>query len=202
MKDSEFFFYGVADIKQHGDEHKPLQYALYNPIIDCFVLTSSDLETLHLVSLLFSSRYNLILCRLDQADNFRNNLIDNSICMNWTLSRSNSLNFTRFPKFNKVAHIVTHLENDTNNNLLKLNFSKDLEYLWATVQWISRLNTIINESSQHIPFIEDFLKQFLQLPIETKESKLKQEIYSTIYYDFEFSSARSKIEKLLYAYAK
>jgi hypothetical protein len=95
MTECPYFFYGAA-IDNPGQY---CQYGLYNPVLDCFVLVHSDLSMLRLLLKLFSSRYYLILCRLDLAQNFDKNLLDNSVCINWTVENSDQFLFTKIQNF-------------------------------------------------------------------------------------------------------
>jgi len=60
------------------------QYAIYQPILDRFLLTSGNLDKIFLVSDLLANRYHTLVVELNSAKNYHPNLIDNSCCENWT----------------------------------------------------------------------------------------------------------------------
>lgn len=60
--------------------------ALYQPILDRFLIVINNPIIIEEVKLLASSRYTLFTCDLTQAKNYQPNLVDNICCHNWTLS--------------------------------------------------------------------------------------------------------------------
>lgn len=68
--------------KNFGDPH----FGLYQPVLDCFLLTVCDLAQAQEIKMLASSRYSLYVVDLVCAENYAIDLIDNSCCENWTLS--------------------------------------------------------------------------------------------------------------------
>ena len=64
-------------------------YALYDIALDRFVFVCDGRELGLRVQQLAMSRYHMALIQLDWADNYQHNLIDNTICENWTYQRSN-----------------------------------------------------------------------------------------------------------------
>lgn len=194
MQNNDFFFYGSADLPKYIEEYKPVQYGLYSPALECFVITHNNKNILRQLALLFSSRYNLILCRLDLADNFAINLIDNIVCLDWTLQASKIIKITRFPDYSELPYQVTHLINNTARSHLMNNFYQDQQYLWAAVFWIELLE--YHWYSTNLPFIEEQLNSFVELP-DRGGITVKNQIYKIIYHEFDFIIARKKIEYIL-----
>jgi hypothetical protein len=197
MQNKDFFFYGSADLPKYSEECKPVQYGLYSPALDCFVITHNNKDILRQLALLFSSRYNLILCRLDLADNFAMNLIDNMVCLDWTLQASKITKITRFPDYSELPYQVTYLINNTARSHLMNNFYQDQQYLWAAVFWIGLAEYHWRWHNTHLPFIEDQLNSFVELPYRVPGVTVKNQIYKIIYHEFDFVVARKKIEYIL-----
>ena len=200
MQNKDFFFYGSADLPKYAEEYKLVQYGLYSPALDCFVITHNNKDILRRLSLLFSSRYNLILCRLDLADNFAINLIDNMVCLDWTLQTSDITKITRFPDYSELPYQVNHLINNTTRSHLINNFYQDQQYLWAAVFCIELLeyHWHCQWNNAHLPFIEEQLNSFVELPYGVPNGiTVKNQIYKIIYHEFDFIVAWEKIEYIL-----
>ena len=179
------FFYGSAKEQPHGDEIKLLQYALYSPMINRFVLTHSNKSTLQTLSVLFSGRYNLILCRLDRADNFHKNLIDNLVALSWTTNPLD-INFTRFLDVSTEFNCTQLINDDF------VHFD-DQEYLMYSAELVELFtNDLQRFGREYIPVFEEIL--FNELPIPNYKLILKQKVYSIIYNTFSFNEAKEKIQ--------
>ena len=84
---------GITSVVEHTyfrlglprDSNSP-HLALYQPVLDRFLLVLDDLEIAQEVRLLANGRYVLHVCDLRTAVNYTANLIDNTVCQNWSLS--------------------------------------------------------------------------------------------------------------------
>lgn len=65
-------------------------YGLWEPVLDRFLLVSADSDLLGQLSLLASRRYRTSVIRLHSITG-QPNVIDNSVCLNWTLRDSSDL---------------------------------------------------------------------------------------------------------------
>jgi hypothetical protein len=79
IKDFKYFHWGIYP------EDTPV-YGLYEPVLDKFLLVLNSLEHAEMLKYLNYSRYGLYICRLDQASNFQEILIDNECCENWSFT--------------------------------------------------------------------------------------------------------------------
>jgi hypothetical protein len=62
-------------------------YGLYQPVLNCFLIVFPDYDVVgQQLTAILSSRYLLQPIRLDIADNYTRNVIDNKVCENWTIS--------------------------------------------------------------------------------------------------------------------
>lgn len=191
ITDSRYFTYGSAHETLHGDDTKLIQYALYHPIIDRFVITSTSFALLQLVSVLFSGRYNLAVCRLDRVANFDRGLIDNQSVLNWT-GNMGDIKFTRFPSYDKLLEPELLIERE------QINF-KDQEYLLAAAYWVDFLlvNTrILNQD--FVSLYEDLLSEIL--PFKHPRKILTDKILHIIYREFDFATAEKQINQLISSY--
>tara|TARA_R110000868_G_scaffold284499_2_gene544961 strand:+ start:772 stop:1407 length:636 start_codon:yes stop_codon:yes gene_type:complete len=191
ITDSKYFTTGSAHEVMHGDDKKLLQYALYNPIIDRFVLTNTSFKLLQLVSVLFSGRYQLTICRLDRAANFNRNLIDNISALNWS-GNMDSIEFTRFPDYHKILEPNLLIEQDY------IDF-KDQEYLLAAACWVDLIlvnSHIFDQDFMHL--YEDLLSEIL--PFKHPKKILTNKILHTIYREFDFVTAEKQINELISSY--
>ena len=193
ITDSKYFTYGSAHEILHGDDPKLIQYALYNSIIDRFVITSTSFALLQLISILFSSRYYFIICRLDRVANFDRNLIDNESALGWTAQKSRDLPFTAVMDHIRVVE----------PNLLEekelIDF-KDQEYLLAAACWLDLL--ILDTEIFKTDFIyqyEDLLSGIL--PFVHPKKVLTDKILYIIYQEFDFATAEKQINELINSYS-
>jgi len=194
---SEYFFYGSAVYNEAKNHY--IQYALYEPISDRFVLTSKSEEVLKLLAILFSSRLKLFVCELHYASNFNPNLIDNSCCLNWTIKDKEK--FIISASVNEFVdtsiYTVKKLVEANNINSFELILSNQ-EYLLASVHWVSdsEKGDIFHN---HIPFFQNELQlnSYVNLPLKLSSSSEKmKKIFDIIYSEFNFDVAKEKIKSL------
>lgn len=200
LSESPYFFYGSADYNEFSEIKS--QYALYDPISERFVLTSKFSHVLHTVSLLWSGRLSLRLCSLHNAKNFRDDLVDNTCCTNWSLKNKEDILIARpisthiTQEVYKVHEIVPS-ENLIDDELILEN----REYLMATYHWISPAESgkaVYFNKSDHFYRTEFELQGLIDLPIElTPSAKMLRQIHNIIFAEPEFSIAKEKIESLI-----
>jgi hypothetical protein len=86
MQDFKYFTYGYSP-----DSRNPI-YGLYQPVLNCFLIVFPDYDSVGpKLTAILSSRYLLQPVRIDVADNYTHNVIDNEICENWTISNLNEI---------------------------------------------------------------------------------------------------------------
>ncbi len=195
MTRSPYFFYGSALDQPVESSGRLQQFALYSPVPGRFCLAYHDREILKEVAKLFSSRYNLRLCRLDSAGNFRPNLIDNEVCFHWSPESSQGMGFTRFISPDDFLYDVKKLKYYEDCPTDELIY-QDREYFWAAVNWISFFNQSCFDPF-YKPWVED-MRSYIDFPLPTHPlHKLKTEIFSVIYHEFDFVAAEYAIKQLL-----
>lgn len=81
MQDFKYFTYGYSPDLRNS------VYGLYQPVLNCFLIVFPDYNSVGpQLAAILSSRYVLQPVRLDTADNYVHNVIDNEICECWTIS--------------------------------------------------------------------------------------------------------------------
>jgi hypothetical protein len=105
MDNSEYFRLGYP-----GSDY-PTQIALWEPVLDRFLLVLCDHPTvIKNIQMIASSRYLLIECDLSSADNYSPNLIDNSCCEQWTLGNKKDIKTSKHTLHTKpitVEHLIS-----------------------------------------------------------------------------------------------
>ena len=64
---------------------------LYQPVLDCFLMTLSDRQQAQEIKLLASARYSLFIIDLQSSANYAPNMIDNECCENWTFTNKTDI---------------------------------------------------------------------------------------------------------------
>jgi hypothetical protein len=73
--------FDIGAPKNHGGCH----IGLYQPVLNCFLLTVNNIQHAQDIALISAGRYPLFMVNLVTADNYCENLIDNACCENWVL---------------------------------------------------------------------------------------------------------------------
>ena len=86
MQDFKYFTYG------YSTDLKNSIYGFYQPVLNCFLIVFPDYTTVGpRLAAILSSRYLLQPIRIDTADNYAHNLIDNEVCEYWAISNQNDI---------------------------------------------------------------------------------------------------------------
>jgi len=186
-----WFIYGLP-----VDPEAPI-YGLYEGMTETFFLVHHDREVLKEVALLFSSRYVLHICRLDVAENYEQNIIDNSVCGNWTISNTKDVPITRLPVFDRLIHVKQLIE--LPGRELPWNYAHDHTYLMAIAQWIDF--GIRELKYLHQKQLEKYSCEYLDrlpgAPFRNRFLDYIERIREVIYQEFDFGVAETKITKLI-----
>jgi len=92
LESFRYFFYGCPEVGQPD-----CIYALYQPVADCFLICTTSWRTANKLKMLLSSRYSLHIVEITKAQNYQHNLIDNTVCENWSFADRNLLNINSLP---------------------------------------------------------------------------------------------------------
>jgi hypothetical protein len=86
MQDFKYFTYGYS-----SDLTNPI-YGLYQPVLNCFLIVFPDYDVVGpQLAAVLSARYLLQPIRIDTANNYTHNVIDNEVCEHWTISNLNDV---------------------------------------------------------------------------------------------------------------
>ena len=193
-----YFFYGSPYVKQQGNTE---QHALFNFVVGRFVVVHPDQHLLNTVKNLFSSRYQLILCSLHTAKNFHADIIDNSICYNWTMSNAHMMRATRFPEADAVPFACDYLL-ELDNIDTQEKIWMDREYFWYACTWIYAITNFVNPAWNHDRFIDREMlvyadPGFVSCDQSYNIDSLRQQVFSIIYQTFDFAEAEKKIRSVI-----
>ena len=171
--------------------------ALYEPASDILMFTHGNLELIRQLKLIMSSRYSLYLCKINQATNYRKNLIDNQCCYNWTI-RNKSFNLIE-SYMDADPIIVDELLPATNLNHRDFDIFIEQHWMQSAVKWIKFIqfwkkiykwytvenflleifeneDLVVNSGAAEINKFEKILKKsfYLNRDIETAEQEIQK----------------------------
>jgi len=172
-------------------------YALYNPIVDCFFLVHTNLDTLKELVFLFSSKLTFKICLLNTSSNYNKDLIDNSVCANWTFSNKSDLLITRFPSIDEVLNIDRLVEKT--NHQLPWKFKEIQSFLMHAVHWFDEhiTNLLIMKDQLDTAVLGSRVNVDLApgAPFYNKYQTAIDEIKQAIYLSYSVEQATINVEK-------
>jgi hypothetical protein len=183
---NQWFFYGCAD-----NDSTPA-YALYEHVSDCFFLIHHNRDLLYQLVPLFSSRYILNVCLLNSAANYRYDLLDNSVCKNWTIANKFQIPFAKFPRPGTLIETELLVPKSSSN---PWNFENEQSYLMAACAWLQLLDIEQNKKRDG----EDFYQSSYSVPgcpIPDMWSKVRCDLTKILYTEFDVDKAENKINQL------
>lgn len=189
----KYFDHGTVN-----EKNSAVQYGLYQPVLDCFLLTTADLDIAKQLVMVASSRYDLQICNLSTAENYAENLIDNQCCHNWTLSNKNEIfHFKSYTKFNPIK-IKKLLE--TNGNV-EWDLQEETQWLLMVTHWLVYIR-VLHENSYEWDYIDSFMHKVFkdQIPGSINQQKImdiESEILKILYLGIDFGTADTEIKELI-----
>lgn len=181
--------------KNFGDSH----FGLYQPVLDCILLTVCDLAHAQETKMLASARYSLYVVNLTAARNYLPNLIDNSCCENWTLSNKDMIAVANANKIN-----IVNSEWLIETNTADPDVAKEKSYLQKVLHNVQYCLNIRTAANKHIhDWIDtvstlDFADQDYTM-INECIKKIKQSLWLGVDLDqieAEIEPLKSQIKKL------
>jgi hypothetical protein len=192
MNTEEFFDWGCPT------EYNNIQIGLWQPSLDQFLLVLCDVAMAEQLKLIASPRYDLFVCKLNSADNYFHNLVDNSCCENWTLSNKKDINTSNISLFADPIE-VKHLNHSMNSNW---NIQQEKNWLQMCWFWLKFLNHLKSYHGKWY-YYDRFVKKIWpdsSLPrgdyynnIDTVETH----IYKTLYFGQDLNLAHSDIKQFI-----
>jgi hypothetical protein len=185
MEKFKYFTYGYPD-------HLALPtYALYQPVLDCFLITVESPKVANQLQILLSSRYSLYTVCLNTADNYTHNLIDNTICENWTFSGRKQLPVTQINKVDQIVY-ADHLELIDHNP--GCDIDREKQWFFLCNFYLDFFNTFKEYTSPSAQAVMEILPNdcfgYWQHTIE-------QEVMEILYLGTDFEQADLRIQQLI-----
>ena len=177
----------------HGYPAVPTEpiYALYQPVLDCFVLLVPSKDLACKVKYILSSKYSTYVVRLDTAENFEQNLIDNEICEQWTLSNKNDIAidipfenaFTSAKKLCKTNHLI------------KWDRNKEKQRALICLFWVN----MIEKTKQSQPYtdVDLYLKDVVQENLDYTTQSFYDQILKILYLTDDAEQADQQLTELM-----
>ena len=174
-------------------------YGLYQPLLNCFLLVTNDIQESVKIKNLTVSRYPLFIFQLDVADNYLFNLMDNDCCENWSVTSQKKFNFA-LTYYSRPIRSKILIESD-HNCIADINIDEEklwLQYVWHWVRfvkwiyegqsWYSQKEIMLEIAACNFP---DFDLQLNQL------NQHRSFLYKTLLLEPSIGAAHAKITEYL-----
>lgn len=180
----------------HGSAN-PEQYALLDLRTNTFAIVIGEFEVAQTLAVLFSSRYFLGLCRIDQADNFKDNLIDNEVCTHWGPVEGRVVRPNQFPSYlREDTPCVRQLEEKEQAKDNEL-----FEYLMFALRMVTKFHEDRGEyGSGYFNSLDLVTANVIRLPFNSPRVKLREQLFETIFLELDYQTACNKCLQLVTNY--
>ena len=145
---------------QHGtfsDLSIPI-YGLYEPVLDCFLFLTDELDIANKLKYILSSRYSTHICQINLTTNYTTGIIDNGCCENWSLTNKSKV---------KAEHYLENLKMILGETLCPTQrkdttWNIDTEKQWCLLcnHWLKFLKSrgaMVHDYSEIDEYLNDFL---------------------------------------------
>jgi hypothetical protein len=184
----KYFNYGLPQSKD-----KEI-YALYQPVLDCFLCVIPDLTIAKQLVVVISARYMLIICDIKQAENFSHNLIDNQVCEQWTMADKLSLiDLDRCLPVTSVKHLTCH-----NKSTLQWDVVKEKQWLLFCLHWLNFIDYLkkLDVSLE----VDRIFNNFFNMPLYAQGDeiwKFEQTVNHFLYMGQDLSTVETELAELI-----
>jgi hypothetical protein len=186
MENFKYFRRGLPD------NPKAPVYALYQPMLDCFLAVFDNLELARQVQLIASSRYTTYVCLLNTADNFYPKVIDNEICENWSFTNKDPTQFIQLDFLSQPPHLVEELCNSNLPQQDLINLDKEKQWLLMCRFWINFVNNTNFKISRDLEKILNTLPSGIE-SYHTLTDDFEREILTLLYLGIDFEKTDQQI---------
>jgi hypothetical protein len=185
MEKFKYFTYGYP-------EHTALPvYGLYQPVIDCFLITVKSPMIASQLRMLLSSRYSLYTVCLNTAENYKHNLIDNAICENWTFRGRSKL---LVDQFDKIDHIILADYLEPINYTANWNIDQEKQWCMLCKFYLSFFDAFRSKTDT----AEKMLSRILPgTGFNNNQSTIEQQVLSLMYLGTDFDQTDQDIRKII-----
>jgi len=168
-------------------------FGLYQPTLDCILLTVCDIEEALEIQMLASSRYNLFVVDLVSAENYSVNMIDNDCCENWTLSNKEDIDIGLSGSISSIVQVsklieISHRDPDASKEKLYL------QTIWYHVKYCLQIENHARKQ------VHDWIDGIFELDFEENDhtitKKYIKQIKTTLYLGTDLDQIENKIKKI------
>jgi hypothetical protein len=188
MTTSDPFDFGSP--RNHGGCH----VGLYQPRLNRFLLTVNNMQHAQEIALIAAGRYPLFLVNLVTAQNYCENLIDNTCCESWSLPNQQIMPTKLKNYANYVVDADNLLENPSD-----LDLSEEKQYLQLCWYYLKLHDSIIQQNTygwkikKFMTEIFDFESHPHDIPIQD----LKKQIVAELFLCKDIKSTTTSIENII-----
>lgn len=192
------------DYLQHFDfgapDNQGQHYALWEPVLNRFLLVLSDLQLCETIKFIASSRYKLFLIDLTTAENYTPTLIDNSCCGNWTFSNKIDIATIQPNRYVLPIAATMLLENKSDSDW---DFRQETRYLQFIAVWLKFLKHIKEQHPwmAYVEFIRKIHRDNELAGIKNdwydRQTLLEKDILKTLYLGNDIQLVHQQIVDLL-----
>ena len=172
---------------------------LYQPMLNRFLLTTTNIEHARDIALIASGRYPLFLVNLVTADNYHENLIDNLCCENWKLPYQQIVE-TSIKNYANFIVDARHLSPIVGHDNLFLSEEKHyLQLCWHYLKLLDQLrdrNIVGWRIKQFMSDIFDF-QENQHDTVSMYVQNLKKQIIAELYLCKDMHSVRDSMENII-----
>lgn len=195
---TEFKYY------RHGSSQNSAAYGLYDIVADRFLIVLPNKEITKQLKCILSSRYQLYICQLDTAVNYKDFHIDNSNCDQWTLANKEDVKFSNM----MLPAIISVEQLQVATSVPKYNVLNEKLWCLFCSHWLHKLNNMPDHIDDRYSYIklDNFLNGFLDIDevqyshnwgYQKKLSLVKNDILKLLYLSRDFNTAESAINQLI-----
>jgi len=184
MKNFKYFQWG------YSTDSSGERYAVYQPLLNCFLIVVDTEHIAKQLKYLLSSRYTTAVVRIDRATNYTENLIDNSVCESWTLKNTNDIQtFTLYESQPKTVCAETLILVDKKS--LEWNIDQEKQWIFLCLRWLYFFESLRWQYKYYD--IDVFLKPLVGGQIKYYPDEFREEVLTDLYLNTEFE----RIDQLL-----
>ena len=194
ISDIDYFDYGLPP------DNESNVYGLYSYSLDRIIAIHHNTDLMKQVMVLLSPKIRLQIINLSSAKNFSPNIIDNSVCYNWSVEYTDFVGVLSV--YNKIifADSLYEIENSAEGlqNLQDLAKWTQLTFFYCDI-----FNNIKKYQFQDKSFNEAFMTDMLDIPkIQSRFREVEKTIYKTIYFENDYQTANEKILAMVNSYPR
>jgi hypothetical protein len=185
IRNFEYFTYGLPE-----KDSDPV-YALYQPVLDRFLIVLDHCDLAKKLSALLLSRYSTYVCCVSAAGNYVHNIIDNQVCDSWTLSNSTDCDLL----FNSSTITVGQLIPATNT--VEWNVDEEKKWILFCIHWIKFFDLLKTHGFRYYQTDAILANILPKDHLEYYPHELERKVMSILFFDKDVDEAGLKITKLI-----